>query len=330
MDMVNKDKVAFVTGANGFLGINLCHQLVANNWRVIAFVRENADMKGLPLNEIEIRYGSVTKMESIKNALPRGVDGFFHLAGVTSQWKKDFKRQSEANVLGTRNAIDAAAELNAKRFVHISSIMAFGLQKKIFDESAVSNAFDLSNNYCRTKLKGENLALNAFRSGMDVVIVNPSHIIGPHDRHNHIQLFKAILNDELPGIPPGKGMFCHVEDVCTAILKAWEVGVSGEKYLIGGHYLSFQEVALEIRRQLGKTKIIKVIPAWVFYTLLPFYTMYSWISKREPLLTRGKIMISCSDIHCDDSKAQKVFDMDYKTLEGMVSDTLRWLKREEL
>ena len=323
-------KRAFVTGANGFIGIHLCKKLVQENWQVTALVRSSSDLEYLEHPNIKIVHGSVTDVDSMKKHLQEQTDCVFHLAGVTSQWSKDFERQSEVNITGTKNMIDLASEKQAKRFIHVSSIMAYGIHKGIIDESSASNATESRNNYSLSKWKGENLALHAFQSGMDVVIINPSHVIGPIDRKNHIQLFQAIIDNKLPGVPPGKGMFCHVKDVVTAMVLAFEKGKSGEKYLVGGYHLSFKELASEIRRQLGKNENVRTIPEWVFQLMLPFYTVGSWVSKKEPLLTRGKIQISCKDIQCDDHKAKSVFGLAYKPLEEMVRDTLRWIESEKI
>lgn len=323
--MSEQKKSAFVTGANGFIGIHLCNKLALENWDVTAFVRSSIDLDSLSKTNVNIVHGSVTDFQSVKQHLAKDTDAVFHLAGVTSQWSKDFTRQSEVNITGTKNVLDAAFENNAKRFIHVSSIMSFGIHNGIIDERTPSNAAEINNNYCLSKWKGENLALHASQSGMDIVIINPSHVIGPLDQKNHIQLFRAILDDALPGVPPGKGMFCHVDDVVTSMISAYEKGVNGEKYLIGGHHLSFEELASEIAKQLGKTKKRKVIPEYVFRALLPFYTFSSWITKKEPLITEGKIQITCKDIQCNDQKARDAFGLTYKPLDKMVSDTIKWL-----
>ncbi|MEQ8325034.1 MAG: NAD-dependent epimerase/dehydratase family protein [Vicingaceae bacterium] len=316
---------ALVTGANGFIGYHLCRHLKDNDWEVIALIHSDRGKADLENLDVKIVNASVTDLDSMMAAVPAEVDAFFHLAGVTSQWYKDFNRQFEVNVNGTRIALDVASEKQAKRFVHISSIMAFGLHIERITEKTESNAFELNNNYSRTKLKAEKLAINAYRSGMDVVILNPSHIIGPKDRHNHIQLFEAIMDDNLPGIPPGKGMFCHVADAVLAFEQAALKGQSGEKYLIGGHCLSFKELSMGISKALGKKKNIRVIPKWAFKLLLPYYSFVGFLTNKEPLLTPGKVLISCADIACDDSKAVRAFGLKYLSVDRMITDTLDWL-----
>lgn len=321
-------KTAIVTGANGFIGVNLCNRLKQDHWRVIALVRQGSDSTFLEDMGVEKIYGSITDLEGLKDVFPKKADAVFHLAGVTSQFYKDFETQTKVNVLGTKNMIEVCHSNEIARFIHISSIMAFGLHDGTISETTVSNATEINNNYAATKWEGERLVIEACKKGLNAVVVNPSHIIGPYDKVNIIQLFEAVEENSLPGVPPGSGMFCHVTDVCEAIIQAYEKGESGEKYLIGGVHLSFKNVTDEIQKQLKSTRKIKVIPKWVFKLILPFYSIQSWFTGKEPLLTKGKIEITCENIKCDDSKAIKAFDLKYKSLEEMVSDTLRWKKSQ--
>ena len=317
-------KTAVVTGANGFLGVNLCQRLKRDHWKVIALVRADSDIAYLEELEVEMIFGSVTDLGALRNVFPKKADAVFHLAGITSQFYKAFKLQTEVNITGTKNMLEVCLENDIGRFIHVSSIMAFGLHDNIIDEKTISNANAIGNNYAFSKWHGENLVLESSKNGLDAVVVNPSHIIGPHDKVSFIQLFDAIEKNSLPGVPPGSGMFCHVFDVCESLLAAFEKGISGEKYLVGGFHLSFKEVSHEIQKQLGRTKKIGIIPKWIFQMILPFYTLQSWITGKEPLLTKGKIMISCEDIECDDSKAVQAFKMQYRPLAEMVRDTLKW------
>jgi len=317
-------KTAIVTGANGFIGVNLCKRLKRDNWKVIALVRKDSDTEYLDEIDVEKIFGSITNAHELNLVFPKNVDAVFHLAGVTSQFYKDFRMQTEVNITGTKNVLEVSIQNDVGRFIHVSSIMAFGLHNTSINENTISNADVINNNYAFSKWRGENLVLAASANSMDVVVLNPSHIIGPYDGINFIQLFEAVEANSLPGVPPGSGMFCHVSDVCEAITQAFERGVSGEKYLIGGHYLSFKEVAKEIKKQLNKKISLRVFPKWFFQTLLPFYTIQSWFTHKEPLLTKGKIQITCTNIECDDSKAVIAFNLKYKSLFEMVKDTIEW------
>lgn len=119
---------AFVTGGTGFLGINLLKLLHEEGIRVTALYRSEEARRRDPLPQFSVDWqqGSVTDLGSLQRALPEDADAVFHLAGNTSQFKKDYGIQYEVNVDGTRNMVRAALDRGVLRFAHTSSIAAFG------------------------------------------------------------------------------------------------------------------------------------------------------------------------------------------------------------
>jgi len=236
------NKKAFVTGSTGFLGINLIHKLLEEGWMVHALHRATSDLKYLQNQKIEFVEGSITDLSSLKAAMPEQPDAIFHLAGNTSMWSKHNKEQYRDNVIGTQNMIECALEKGAKRFIHTSSIGAYGIHHNRIDEQTQSNAEHGPINYNKTKFLGEQLVKEAAKKGLNAVIINPAHIIGPYDAQNWAQLLIGVYKDDLPGIPCGKGTFCHVDDVVKAHIAAVDRGNIGENYLLGGEEARFIEV----------------------------------------------------------------------------------------
>ena len=101
---------AFVTGANGFVGLNLVGELLAQGWRVLALHRAGSDTRYLQRMAAERVAGDVTDAGSVLRAMPRGVDAVFHVAGDTNLWSRNNAAQDRVNIDGTRHLVGAALE----------------------------------------------------------------------------------------------------------------------------------------------------------------------------------------------------------------------------
>src|SRR6266849_455972 len=120
----------FVTGASGFIGANLVHELVARGHRVKALLRPGADLRGLAGAQFERSEGDVSDREPLEKAM-RGCDWCFHVAASYHLWLRDYRPMYAANVEGTRNVLEAAAAAGCARIVYTSTVGCIGLPKPI-------------------------------------------------------------------------------------------------------------------------------------------------------------------------------------------------------
>src|SRR5260221_5509200 len=98
----------FVTGASGFIGANLVHELTARGHRVRALLRPQSDGRGLRGAEFERVTGDVGDAALLASAMG-GCDWCFHVAASYHLWLRDYAPMYAANVEGTRRVIEAAA-----------------------------------------------------------------------------------------------------------------------------------------------------------------------------------------------------------------------------
>src|SRR5208282_2668921 len=127
---------AFVTGATGFLGLNIIAELTNQGWDVIALHRSNSDLTYLRHFPVHLVVGAVEDVASLERAMPESVDAVFHLAADVSLWARNNARQTLTNVEGTRCVVEVALKRGVKRFVHTSSSTIYGFAVAPFDESA--------------------------------------------------------------------------------------------------------------------------------------------------------------------------------------------------
>ena len=250
-------KTAFVTGATGFIGLNLIEELVQQNWEVVALHRSASDLTYLKKLNARRVTGSVTDYKSVLAAMPSQPDAVFHLAGNTSVWSKHNREQYEDNVTGTRNMLKAALDKKARKFIYTSSVSSFGFHEGQIDENTPSNAASCGVNYHLTKYLAEKEVEKAVRQGLDAVIINPCHVMGPYDKGNWSQLVKLVYHDKLPGVLPGTGTFGHVKDVVRAHIAAVEKGKTGKKYLLGGVEATYLQAIQTLQKMLDKPPVAK-------------------------------------------------------------------------
>lgn len=323
-------RTAFVTGATGFVGLNLVEVLLARGWRVLAMHRAGAELKYLQRLAAERVVGDVTDAASVRRAMPQGVDAVFHVAGDTSLWSARNALQDRVNIDGTRNVVGAALERRVRRFVHTSSISAYGLQRGRIDESAEQLGRVSPVNYHRSKYLAEEAVRAGLARGLDAVILNPGAIIGPYDTRNYARLAMQVAAGRLPGVPAGRRPFCHAREVAKAHLAAFERGRTGENYLLGGTEASFLELVREIGMVLGRPVPQRATAAWVLRALSAFDGLRARLTGREPTLTPEIVTQVTRDVSCDCAKAELELAYRAVPLRDMVADCVAWLAAEGL
>src|SRR5258707_1373492 len=118
----------FVTGASGFIGANLVHELVNRGHQVRALLRPDSDLRGLQGLPFERVEGDLAKPENLKSAMET-CDWCFHVAASYHLWLRDYRPMYAANVDGTRNVLTAAAAAGCDRIVYTSTVGCIGLPK---------------------------------------------------------------------------------------------------------------------------------------------------------------------------------------------------------
>ena len=114
-----------VTGASGFLGTNLVHELVKAGWEVKVIVRKNSNTKYISSLPVKIITGDITVQADL-DAACANCDYVFHVAGDTSFWKKNFKKQRVVNVEVPSMVAEACLKNKVKRLIHTSTVDVFG------------------------------------------------------------------------------------------------------------------------------------------------------------------------------------------------------------
>src|SRR5258708_1036103 len=119
-------RAACVTGATGFVGLNMVKELMIRGWDVTALHRPSSDLKLLKRFRPKLAVGTLGDPQSLIVAIPQDTDTIFHVAGNTNMWRGGNAQQTRDNVDGTRHVVAAALAKRVRRLVVTSSISAYG------------------------------------------------------------------------------------------------------------------------------------------------------------------------------------------------------------
>jgi len=230
----------FVTGASGFIGANLVHELLARGHGVRALLRPGSDTRGLAGAQFERVEGDVSEPARLEAAI-KGCEWCFHVAASYHLWLPDYRPMYAANVEGTRNVLEAAARAGCSRIVYTSTVGCIGLPREEngqitpTDESTPVSEAQMSNHYKRSKWQAEQVARELAATGLPVVIVNPSAPVGPRDVKPTPtgKVIVDFLKREMPAYLDTGLNWVHVRDVAAGHILAAENGRVSERYILG-------------------------------------------------------------------------------------------------
>lgn len=324
-----------ITGATGLLGGNLAAALIADGHQVVATKRAGSKHAHLDDLAIEWRSASLDDIAALTAAFA-GCAAVFHCAAAVGVTRSVTREMRVTNVDGTANVIDAVIAAKVARLVHTSSVVAIGLTTngQPCDETAKWN-FDqegLVDGYAITKHQSEVLVTTAVRAGrLDAVIVNPTYMFGPRDaRPSSGKLIVDIVKRKVPGWTDGYNNFVDVRDVARGMIAAWKVGKSGERYILGGHDMTYGEVMTRI------AKVANVAPPR-FKIPPPIARAIGWVGDqleargREPIVNSTTIRYAYTDkFRFTHAKASAALAYTPGPLEPAIADALAWFRAQHM
>lgn len=230
----------FLTGASGFVGANLAHELAARGHQIRALLRPKADLRGLEGLEFDRVEADLLDRPRLRD-LMLGCDWCFHVAASYALWLPDYSEMEATNVAGARAVLEAATEAGCKRIVYTSTVGCLRPARARHgrlvpsDETMRASWAQLQNPYKLSKFRGEEIALSLAKRGAPIVIVNPSAPVGPRDVKPTPtgKVIVDFLNRELPGYLDTGLNWVHVRDVALGHILAAEKGRIGERYILG-------------------------------------------------------------------------------------------------
>ena len=316
-----------VTGANGHLGANTIRSLLKMNYAVNAFVRKDADLRGLTGLPVTYCYGDVLDLPALTLAAS-GCEAIIHHAAVYKVWAKSAEEVMRPALEGTKNIFNAAAQAGIKRLIYTSSTYAIGTSK---DPSHVLTEKDWTDHdfvpYGIAKTKSEQLAWElSAKKNIPMISMCPAAIYGRYD-------YKVTPSHRLPfDILRGFGM--TVKGVLSVIdaRNAGELhalalikGKTGERYILSGGDYEMKEIGKLTADISGKKVLYLPFGRSVNLATASLMELIAKLTGWDPPFTKGLGQeYSHRYARYDNSKTIKDFDYSFYPLKDTLRDTVRW------
>ncbi len=316
-----------ITGANGHVGGNLVRRLLKDNHTIkVLQYKDHKAIDGLDIEKID---GDLNLKESL-DTFCSDIEVVYHLAAKISIGHNSYETLFKINVDGTKNLVAAAKKAGVKRFIHFSSIHAynhFPLDEPLDESKPLATDSPIA--YERTKSITQEWILKQQADNFDVIVLNPTSIVGPIDYKPSLQgqFIMQLYNGKLPGLIPGGYDWVDVRDVCEAACNALYQGKGGEKYILSGHYKSVTDFVELVSQVIDRKIKLPVFPLWVAHLGVPFMYLWSKISGEKPLFTKQSVdILQMGNRNIKNDKARNELGYKPRPLANTLKDTLQWLK----
>ncbi len=322
-----------ITGANGFIGSNLCCYFLEKKFNVYGLVRTTSDLHFLDGQNARLIYGDLNEVEKIE--WPKNIDILIHCASVVSDAADD--ECCESNIYNsTINLVQHIDKngIHLKKFIFMSSALVLGYRKLNISEASPGESADHLP-YVRCKKKTEDSLLSRFSgNNFPVVILRPADVFGPNDRITCMHLLKGIEDGVPLIIGSGKWIFpfCYVDNLCQATyLASTAENSQGQAYTVtNGCDVTWNEFLSFFQKKLNKKQWIYVPPFLPHTVAFCMKIIKKIVPSYEPPITDYRAKRVTSHTNYDISKTIKelnyVPDNDTEKQFGAILD---WYLREK-
>lgn len=325
--------LAFVTGSTGFLGSHVARVLAEQGADLRLLVRASSDRRNIQELKAEQVVGDLRDPASIEKALA-GCDVVFHVAADYRLWVRDPDEMYRSNVEGTRSLLEAARKQGVRRIVYTSSVATMGFTANlnhdhVADEDSPVGIADMIGHYKRSKFMAEQVAIDAAKSGVDVVIVNPSTPIGERDIKPTPtgRIVVDFLKRKFPAYVETGLNLVDATECARGHVQALEKGRSGERYILGGENLTLKQILDRLAAITGlKSPTVKLPYAFAFATGVVDEMVTGRLLGREPRATIDAVRMGRKMMFVSSAKAERELGWRTVPVDGALRRSVEWFR----
>jgi nucleoside-diphosphate-sugar epimerase len=331
-------KRIFVTGATGYVGEQLAKKLAQEGHivHILARQKQKAQKMFPDDSNFQIFEGDILEANKIQEAM-RNCQEVYHLAAYAKVWDKDPNAFMKMNVEGTKNILNSCLLQKIDKVVITSTAGVLGpsVGGEIVNENSQS-AVPYSTEYERTKAIAEEEAKKYLDKGLTIVTLNPTRIYGAGQRSESnavTMLLEKYWQGKwriLPGDGKRIGNYVYIEDVVAGHLAAMQKGKSGERYVLGGENVSYQELFDLFGEITGRKLRLFKMPIGVMMGFARLQMLKTQLTGSAPLITPNFVKKYLYDWKVSSQKAQEELHLQITPLREGLSKTLEWLKMQHL
>jgi dihydroflavonol-4-reductase len=322
--------LAFVTGATGFVGSHVARVLAQQGAELRLLVRSGSDLRNIEELKAEQTVGDLRDAASLKKAMA-GCDVVFHVAADYRLWIPDPAQMYRSNVEGTRAILEAARENSVRRVVYTSSVatMGFTTNGQLANEDSPVSLDNMIGHYKRSKFMAENIAMQSGRSGIDVVVVNPTTPVGERDIRPTPtgRIVVDFLKKKFPAYVDTGLNLVDVTACAKGHVAALERGKSGERYILGGENLTLKEILDKLATITGlPSPNVRVPYVVALATGVVDQVVTGHIRKREPRATIDAVRMGRKKMFVSSSKAERELGWKKVPVDDALRRAVEWFR----
>lgn len=322
------DEMILVTGATGFLGAELIHQLTGQNLKIRAIKRATSTVPALikdnPL--IEWAVADINDPETLAEAF-EGITQVYHCAAFISFDPKDKAKLLRINIEGTSNVVNLCLDHHI-RLVHVSSVAALGNAKK--GEQITEQDFweydPKVHAYAISKYEGEMEVWRGIAEGLDAVIVNPSVIIGKNAGFQGSGAIFKLIKDGLKFYTDGATGIVDVEDVAKSMIILMNSKISGERFTLSADNLNYKEFFAEIAKGFEVNAPSREAYPWMLGLAWRAAKLVALFTGKAPALTKDAARSSFNLSYYSNKKIKSAIQIEFKPLKQSIEEVCLALK----
>jgi dihydroflavonol-4-reductase len=307
------------------LGAHLVRELIAGGEIVRVLVRPTSDLRGLAGLGVEVRHGDVRDPESIAAAM-QGCRHVYHLGAPTRVEPGLFR----TIVAGARHVLESARAAGVERLVYTSSTVTIGYSadpRHLLDESF--SDLTPASIYHVAKWHAEKLVLAfARQTGLPIVVVNPSHIIGPLDYRgtSSTEPIRRCVTGAMLVAFPGGVTLAHAQDVARGHILAMRRGTPGDRYILGGEPVHIADYVQMAADACGRAPVRLTLPRWAMLAAGAGFSALSKVTRFNPPFSFTSARYTVGRFAWYSSaKAERELSYSWRPARAAVRETADWM-----